>query len=290
MRMSNSIPIVRPMDKGFIGNGTIKIDKFEVNGQGTNFKTQVNEGDIIVINGIELKVISIESDTKLIIKKEFDQSFDTRYTIFPQVDNSKYFELAIQKLKMNIAISLFPEGETHEEPQMIPVKGGIANLVLGCLENGFNPDVQCYSYYISSPSKFRNKTELILGPTFKFDPSIQKMSKCQAYSLIIERVTQEIKAIMLPADKFEQVELAAFIAKILEIENFENNKVNILRSLLKQMRNKNCEAELIDFMKQIKVSATKQGVTKYAFREIKEDEFRYNLVGGVVLSLIVSII
>ena len=290
MRSSNAIPIVRPMDKRFVGNGSIKIDKSEVTGQGTNFKTQVKEGEMIVINGIELKVKSIESDSKLIIIQEFDQSVDTWYTIYPRIDNSYAFEISIQKLKMNIAISLFPEGETHEEPQMIPVKGGIATLVLGCLEQGFNPDIQCYSYYISSPSKFRNKTELILGSTFKFDPCVQKMTKSQAYSYIIDRITQEMKTIMLPADKFEQVELAVFIAKIFEIKNFEIKKVSILRDILPQIRNTNFETELIDFMRKIKENASKLGVSKYAIREIQEDEYRYNLFGGLILSLIVSII
>jgi 1-acyl-sn-glycerol-3-phosphate acyltransferase len=290
MRISNSIPINRPMDKRYVGTGEVTINQREVNGKGTLFKTEVREGYMIVINGVELKVKSIESDSKLFIEKEFNHPDFTWFTIYPKVDNSKFFETSISHLQNNFAISLFPEGETHEEPEMISVKGGIASMVLQCLNKGINPHIQCFSYFISSPTKFRNKTELILAPAFQFDTNVKDLSREQAYSLIVERITEELKNVMLPAKTFEQVELANFIGKVYGMKKFNTEKIRCLRNILKQVKEKGCEKELLEFMRIIKNKALELGVSKYSLHEVTETEFQYNFFLGVVLFFIVMII
>lgn len=288
MRQVSSIPINRPMDKRFMGKGEIKISNTQVLGQNSSFNSEVHAGDYIAINGKEFRVVQVLSDFELKILESFHQDEWIKFHVYPKRDNSECMKLTNDRLKSDHAVLIFPEGETHEQPAMLTVKGGIASIVLNSLASGINPDVQCFSYIISSPGKFRTKSELLISEPLKFDPSLLNLEKSEACRLIIEKITQEMNEIRLPAETLEEIELAIFIAKLKKLKDFETNKLEILREIL--LRIKGTDENLINQMRKIKMEAQRIGVSKYAWDMVDEFEYKMNMLFGVGLTVIVNYI
>lgn len=274
------------MDKRFKGKGEIKISGSQVSGQNTCFSSEVHVGDYIVINGKELRVIEALDDFNVRIAENLSQDEFTSFNVYPKRDNTECLNTTFNRLKEGHAVLLFPEGETHEQPAMLSIKGGIASIVLGSIAKGVNPSIQVFSYILSSPAKFRTKSELLLSEPFKFDENLLSLEKSEAYKIIIEKITEEMNKISLPAQTFEEIELAIFIAKLKKIKDFEMNKQEILRELL--LTFKGLDEEMFNQMTKIKEFAKKVGVSKYNWDLVSEAEYKRNLVFG--LGLVTTVI
>ena len=182
------IPIKRPMDFRFIGQGQITITGFEVHGFGTCFLKQVKPNDHVVVYGEEYKVKKIIDDEQLELYSPSEHLEKQNFKIYPQVNNSECYDQVMKLLEKNLAFGLFPEGETHETPSLIQLKPGVATLILRYLENHKKIDVQCFAYVLTSTQKLRSKIELIIGEKFEFTKKFLKLSREDAIFLILNIV------------------------------------------------------------------------------------------------------
>ena len=192
MRCTQVIPIKRPMDFRFFGNGKIKITEKHVVGEGTSFLSQVKPGDCVVINGNELKILQVLSDAELKLDTAFDTIEGVSYKVYPRVENSYFFEQSLKRLQEGGIVALYPEGETHETPGLIPMKAGIASLVIKALQMNIPIKLQCFSYVMSDPEKYRAKVQLIIGERFEIGRDLLDLPKEEAYKIILDTLIQVV--------------------------------------------------------------------------------------------------
>ena len=127
-----------------------------------------------------------------------------------------------------------------------------------------------------------------MGQGFKFDPKIAEMDRGESYRTVLERLKAEMEKVSLPAKTFDEIELAIFIAKVKKVENFEENKFDVLKGYLEKMNG--IDDELFKQMRKIKETAASHGVSKYTWYNIEESEYKLNLLIGALLLLIVGFI
>lgn len=190
MRAVSSIPIKRPMDFRFPGTGKISVTSTHTIGEGTKFLTEVKPNDYIVIYGNELRVSQVLSDSEITLFDTFEHSEKTLFKVYPRVDNVDCYEQVMKRIQNNECLLFFPEGETHETPGMIPLKGGIASLVIQSLEKDISIHLQCFTYVFSDPEKYQGKVQLVVGESFGFDKELVKLPKLQSYTIILDRILQ----------------------------------------------------------------------------------------------------
>ncbi|KAL6940818.1 hypothetical protein ACO0QE_004736 [Hanseniaspora vineae] len=83
----------------------------------------------------------------------------------PKIDNSKVFEAVFDHLNTNGCIGIFPEGGSHDRPQLLPIKPGVAIMALGATCGGSNLRVNiipCGLNYFNR-DKFRSRAVLEFG-------------------------------------------------------------------------------------------------------------------------------
>jgi glycerol-3-phosphate O-acyltransferase/dihydroxyacetone phosphate acyltransferase len=56
-----------------------------------------------------------------------------KFKYMPSVDQSKMFEAVVKRLARNGAVGIFPEGGSHDRPEMLPLKAGVAIMALETL-------------------------------------------------------------------------------------------------------------------------------------------------------------
>jgi 1-acyl-sn-glycerol-3-phosphate acyltransferase len=89
--------------------------------------------------------------------------------------NQETFSLARELLKSGGAIALFPEGISHNEPKLQPLKTGAARIALGAVSSGKNPeslDLQIVpvGLYYTNKTTFRSEALLHFGKSFPVLP------------------------------------------------------------------------------------------------------------------------
>ncbi|MBK8810342.1 MAG: 1-acyl-sn-glycerol-3-phosphate acyltransferase [Acidobacteria bacterium] len=86
--------------------------------------------------------------------------------------NQETFTLARELLKSGGAIALFPEGVSHNSPQLLPLKTGAARIALGAVSSGTNPEslvleIVPVGLYYTSKTTFRSEALLHFGTPFR---------------------------------------------------------------------------------------------------------------------------
>ena len=61
------------------------------------------------------------------------QSKGTKFKVAPHVDQSKVYDTVFQDLIAGGCIGMFPEGGSHDRPDLLPLKAGVAIMALGAL-------------------------------------------------------------------------------------------------------------------------------------------------------------
>lgn len=176
-KLVGSIPVDRAQDDMKLQKGTVYIQSINptiVKGRNTNFlKCCMEKGLIGLPHPIgNSKIEKIISDTELHVSKPFKNFIDgCSFKTASKVDNDILFKNVFAKLHQNEAIGIFPEGGSHDRPQLLPLKPGVAIMALGAVtEAPENPVkvIPCGLNYFHA-HKFRSRAVLEFGTPIVVD-------------------------------------------------------------------------------------------------------------------------
>lgn len=96
----------------------------------------------------------------------------TRFKVAPHVDQSKVYDTVFQDLIAGGCIGMFPEGGSHDRPDLLPLKAGVAIMALGAL--AADPDcglkiIPCGMNYFHA-HKFRSRAVIEFGHPIEVHP------------------------------------------------------------------------------------------------------------------------
>lgn len=131
------VPVRRVQDLTKPHPGTITLhdrtQPLQITGSQTKF-TELQPGmSLILPNSIgSAEIASIESDEALTLKKEFrglkalellEVPGGTEFKIAPKVDQSWVYEKVFERIEEGGCIGIYPEGGSHDRPDLLPLKG-----------------------------------------------------------------------------------------------------------------------------------------------------------------------
>lgn len=188
---AGALPVVRAMDKVKPGPGQIFLpsptdDSCLVHGRDVDFTISCMEGGTIILPRVgkvtpeQQSIAEILGPTALRLRKPFKEfpadhalhkalRIGTDYKIAPHIDQTEMFNAVYQELESGGCIGIFPEGGSHDQPSLLPLKAGAAIIALGTLAR--SPDcglsiVPCGLNYFA-PNKFRSRAVIEFGAPVK---------------------------------------------------------------------------------------------------------------------------
>lgn len=202
LRFLNIIPTERPIDKKFKGKGQIvRIEGDIVIGEGTSFKTQLNPGDSLKLDGsmTEYGVDKIVSDTQLkLMAVTADTLAEKRgFEILPKLNQEVVFKKVFEALNQDKVVGIFPEGGSHDRTQLLPLKAGACVFVWGCY-NQYNRKVEmveCGINYFGA-HKFRSKVVINIGKPRSYDFDRERMNDREYKRETIDHMLADLKSSM----------------------------------------------------------------------------------------------
>lgn len=201
LKMVNFIPTRRPQDEIYAGAGkVVSVNGSLLKGTGANFTKTVTEKSTIIYGTpkVELFVKKVIDDETLEIDnpKSIEFSGTTEYRVLPKVDQSKMFDNCWKLLAEGQVVGIFPEGGSHDQMGLLPIKAGVGIIYMGAIEK-YNADPQVIACGINYDNghKFRSNVILEFGVPYKMhelevkkyrDPE-QKKEVINDFLLLISR-------------------------------------------------------------------------------------------------------
>ncbi|RMD44195.1 hypothetical protein DV735_g1020, partial [Chaetothyriales sp. CBS 134920] len=243
-----SIPVGRALDKVKPAKGRIFLpdeanDPSLIQGVGTDFANgDFQVGGLIVLpkranQAPSAEIKEIISSTELRLKKPFktpqaielltatDYADDNEVTgcsfkVAPHVDQSKVYNAVFDELDVGGCVGIFPEGGSHDRPDLLPIKPGVAIMALGALAN--NPDCGLKIIPIGMnyfhAHKFRSRAVIEFGLPIEVHPDQVAAYKAgdrrNAVGSLLETVQQGLLSVTQSAPDYETLVLAQTIRRL----------------------------------------------------------------------------
>ncbi|EEB08170.1 glycerol-3-phosphate O-acyltransferase [Schizosaccharomyces japonicus yFS275] len=203
-RAFQCIPVARAEDSARSAVGHLRLEDPEkplyITGTDTKF-TQFEPHTLISLpsGGGMAEVKHVIDDTHCVLAKAFRNSKamdvltkpeGTPFRTAPKVDQSKMYRAVHDRLNEGNCIAIFPEGGSHDRPELLPLKAGVAIMALGALAE--NPDldlkiVPCGMNYFH-PHRFRSRAVLEFGDPFTVPRELVELYKNGSRSSAIKQV------------------------------------------------------------------------------------------------------
>ncbi|PGH10617.1 hypothetical protein AJ80_07468 [Polytolypa hystricis UAMH7299] len=133
----------------------------------------------------------------------------SKFKIAPHVDQTKVYNAVFHTLNHGGCIGIFPEGGSHDRPDLLPLKAGVALMALGALAE--NPDcgvkiVPCGMNYFHA-HKFRSRAVIEFGNPIEVPPELVQQYKDghrrEAVGALLDTIYQSLVAVTVTSPDYE---------------------------------------------------------------------------------------
>ncbi|EMG45178.1 putative glycerol-3-phosphate acyltransferase [Candida maltosa Xu316] len=230
-----SIPVVRPQDNLVSGSGKIFIDfdkdPLVVIGKGTKFTTECMVKGLLALPQSlgAIEIAEIVSDTELKLRKEFKNSDKikkllsqgTSFKRADKVDQKEVYQMVFDHLKDDGCLGIFPEGGSHDRPDLLPLKAGVAVMALGAMDHYPECNVKivpCGMNYFNA-HKFRSRAVVEFGDPIEIPKELVKKysnpeTNREAVKELLDLITTGLKAVTVTCEDYETLMLIQAVRRL----------------------------------------------------------------------------
>ena len=192
-RATRCFPVNRPQDYAQKGRGKVKLNGLTVTGVDTEFTKQLERGDKIRIGKAkDAYKVTVISDTVLTLRPEEGEQLSLEedtlmvYDIFKFVDQSKMFDSVHVALAKGNNLGIFPEGGSHDNTDLLPLKMGVSIIAFGALEKyDVNVPIVPVGFNYFKGHRFRGRVVIEYGQPIRIDRQLFQVKLCRT---VTERV------------------------------------------------------------------------------------------------------
>lgn len=252
--------MVRPQDIVHLGQGSLVYnpnkEPLVLYGHGTRFTEQLGPRDFIIFGrNYKGHVARIVSDTVLEITHAIPHAEAGTYSfkIAPHVDQTAVYEEVHAYLNNHECITVFPEGGSHDRPEMLPLKGifffmhvlspfllisfikaGFAVMALGALAE--NPTLPLKIVPVGMnyfhPDRFRSRAVVSFGQPMTIDPEeVEKFKRGgkerrEAVTRLLDRSDEAFRTVTTNAPDFDTLMIIHAARRL-----YQNRKLSIQQTV-----------------------------------------------------------
>ncbi|RLV96004.1 Glycerol-3-phosphate O-acyltransferase 1 [Spathaspora sp. JA1] len=240
-----AIPVERAQDILKKGTGKIFLDPNDTSGhslvgEDTKFLSECEPlGLIGLYNSLgNCQIDKIIDDTHLKLKKPFVSSRKeiqdkidnalkegTPFKIAPHIDNHHVFNHVFRHLGQKKVLGIFPEGGSHDRPDLLPLKPGVAIMALGTISEQLkSPDGKVVPVNIIPVGlnyfhahRFRSRVVIEFGKPIVVDEKMgleYNEDRYKAVNKLLERVTAKLKEVTTTSQDYDTLMVLQAIRRL----------------------------------------------------------------------------
>ncbi|KAF2203980.1 hypothetical protein GQ43DRAFT_410480 [Delitschia confertaspora ATCC 74209] len=142
------------------------------------------------------------------------------FKVAPKVDQTEVYDAVFETLSHGGCIGIFPEGGSHDRPELLPLKAGVAIMALGTLAN--KPDCNLkiipvgMNYFHAH--KFRSRAVIEFGNPLEVPPELVEKYKTgerrDAIGKMLEMVYQSLVSVTVTAPDYDTLMLIQAVRRL----------------------------------------------------------------------------
>ena len=229
-RSQLAIPVKRAQDNLQTRKGLIRLDQndeLHIIGSNTQFlKDCQSKGLIALPNSLASGVIEkVVSDTEIYLKKPLRYSSPknearaqkvlvegTPFKAADKIDQSEVYAQVFEHLAHGYCIGVFSEGGSHDRPDLLPLKAGVAVMALGAMDStpGLNVKIVPVGMNYFHAHKFRSRALVEFGDPIEIGDDLLRMysnssTTSNAVKILLDEITKGVKSVTLSCPDFESL-------------------------------------------------------------------------------------
>lgn len=226
LKFAKMIPTVRPIDHRKPASGTVAGVRGDVvAGSGTQFTKEFKVGDFMRICGLvfEFPVVEVLSDSEVRVRvpEELkgaeaggepswrEKAAGQKIDVMPKVNQENVHERAVEALARGELVVIFPEGGSHDQTKLIPLKAGACLFMYSARKRGLDCPLVCVGVNYYGSHKFRSRVvvnigsprDLPLDPEKGGDPRY----KYEYISESLETLRNDMQAVKINIDSYSKL-------------------------------------------------------------------------------------
>ncbi|KNC98579.1 uncharacterized protein SPPG_06264 [Spizellomyces punctatus DAOM BR117] len=224
-RIMGAIPVVRPQDLVKAGKGKIYMDTENpliLKGIDTEFTRVLHFRALIKLpqEAGAFEVVEVLSDTEVKIKRAVEgkeavallsSEGGTSYKVIPHVDQADMFNAVTERLERGDCVGIFPEGGSHDRPELLPLKAGVTIMALGAMYKNPDLNVQIVPVGLNyfHADKFRSRAVIEFGDPIQVPSELVAQygkggpEKRAACAILLDTIYTSLKAITTTAPDYD---------------------------------------------------------------------------------------
>ncbi|EZG70493.1 putative glycerol-3-phosphate acyltransferase [Gregarina niphandrodes] len=217
----------------------------------TRFRIDCKKHDRVLLDGTMFSVVEVRNDHELIvtsrdvvvssallknsagtfvaavsgdlIKEEVSGELGrvgATFTVFPKVDQGDVYESVSQALYEGSSICVFPEGGSHDRPELLPLKPGVAIMALNSALMGVEDllIIPLGIHYFDR-HKFGSRTIVQVGQPIPIREELMRMysgqgSKREAIRLLMEDVKDGMEDCLVYANSYDKLKVISLCSSL----------------------------------------------------------------------------
>lgn len=222
MKAIGCIPVSRPQDSARKGSGKVRFEGLKLLGDGTKF-TSIQRGEKLRPgrSSESYKIQEVISDTEAILGEvsgeaspeleEHAQGKWADYELLAYVDQGKMFEAVQAALAKGRCLGIFPEGGSHDQTDLLPLKAGVAVIALSTFEKyGVTVPIVPVGLNYFRGHRFRGRVVVEFGEPITITKEIYqtyKESKRIGYQTLLSQVEEGMRSVIVTAPDYADLKL-----------------------------------------------------------------------------------
>ncbi|GBG23921.1 Glycerol-3-phosphate O-acyltransferase 1 [Hondaea fermentalgiana] len=222
-RALHVVPVVRPQDKAVPGQGLvigIDIETCKIYTRNGNLLDDCAQpGCSVAIKGVgQVVVASVESDDELTFKPPPEDSSlklenlsteGMSFKVVPKIPQHELFEKVFDKLRNGGTIGIFPEGGSHDNSTLLPLKAGVAVMALGARAQGIPVRIVAAGINYLGGHHYRSNCFVDVAPPLEVDDELVDQytngDKVAAGNALLEKINNQLESVLFHAPTYKEL-------------------------------------------------------------------------------------
>ncbi|CAE7743536.1 SCT1 [Symbiodinium sp. CCMP2592] len=221
-RAFHCIPVARPQDMAYTGQGTIKLEQGSAKVQGidTHFSVEVPPGSQINVQGHEklLKVKEVHGNTELTVDVPATCSASAAFKVHPKVDQSAMYGQVYKNLCSGNCLGIFPEGGSHDRTDLLPLKAGVAVIALEALRlHHINVPIVPVGLNYFRGHQFGGRVVMEFGAPLMISEEVHAMyetNRREATEEVLDQVAAAMRSVIVPTEDYKTLQQIFMVRRL----------------------------------------------------------------------------
>lgn len=224
-----SIPVCRPQDNARKGIGKVKFDGYRIIGENTLFTKIDKKERLRPGRSSEMyRIKTVISDTEGFLSDDRGEpvplnetkcQFDfVDYEIIGVTDQSAVYSASHESLSQGNCLGIFPEGGSHDNTDLLPLKAGIASIVFGVLDKyDINVPIIPVGLNYFKGHRFRGRVVVEYGKPIYVSKALSQLykdSKRDAFLELLTNVEDGMRSVIVAASDYSELRLIHTVRRL----------------------------------------------------------------------------